>query len=266
MFHNSLTCDLPPVALTIAGSDPSGGAGLQADLRTFHQFGVYGTTVVTLITVQNTVRASRVEILDPRLVGEQLDAVLQDLPPGAIKTGALGSAAIVEVIASRSFACPLVIDPVMIGKHGARLIDADARASLRSLLLPRASLITPNLDEAAELAGMEVSDSDGMREAAKRIAVFGVPSVLIKGGHLEGDAVDVLWHGGVFSEYRSERLQTRHTHGTGCTYSAAITACLAQGFSIPEAVGKAKKFIHEAIRTAPGLGAGSGPLNFWASV
>jgi hydroxymethylpyrimidine/phosphomethylpyrimidine kinase len=256
---------MPPLALTIAGSDPGGGAGLQADLKTFHQFGVYGTTVVTLITVQNTLRASRVVSLDAGLVGEQVDAILQDLSPGAAKTGALGTAAIVEAVASRNLGCPLVIDPVMIGKHGARLMDADARSALRRLLLPRASLITPNLDEAAELAGIEVRDSDAMRDAAKRIAGFGVPSVLIKGGHLAGDAVDILWHGGIFSEYRSPRLETRHTHGTGCTFSAAITACLAQGLSIPDAVARAKNFIHEAIRTAPGLGGGSGPLNFWAA-
>ncbi len=192
-------CRPPAIALTIAGSDPSGGAGLQADLKTFHQFGVYGTTVVTLITVQNTVRTSRVEILDAGLVGEQIDAILEDLPPGAVKTGALGTAAIVEAVAGRNFDCPLVIDPVMIGKHRAHLMDADARSALRRLLLPQASLVTPNLDEAAELAGIEVRDSDSMRNAARRIADFGVPSVLIKGGHLVGDPVDILWHGGVFS-------------------------------------------------------------------
>jgi hydroxymethylpyrimidine/phosphomethylpyrimidine kinase len=256
---------LPRIALSIAGSDPSGGAGLQADLRTFHQFGVYGTTVVTLITVQNTVRASRVEALDAGLVGEQIDAVLEDLPPGAVKTGALGNAAIVEAVAGRDFDCPMVIDPVMIGKHGAHLMDADARSALRRLLLPRASLVTPNLDEAGELAGIEVRDPESMREAAKRIAGFGVQSVLVKGGHLEGDAVDILWDDGIFSEYRSPRMETRHTHGTGCTYSAAITACLAQGLALPDAVGQAKKFIREAIRTAPGLGGGSGPLNLWAN-
>jgi len=253
-----------PVALTIAGSDPGGGAGLQADLRTFHQFGVYGTTVVTLITVQNTVRASRVEMLDADLVGEQLDAVLEDLPPQAIKTGALGTAAIIEMVASRKFVCPLVIDPVMIGKHGGLLLDADACSALRRLLLPRAMLVTPNLDEAAELAGIEVRDTEAMREAAKRIADFGVGSVLVKGGHLEGDAVDILLSEGVFREFRTPRLATPHTHGTGCTYSAAITASLACGLSVPDAVGKAKAFVHEAIRTAPGLGAGSGPLNLFA--
>jgi hydroxymethylpyrimidine/phosphomethylpyrimidine kinase len=252
-------------ALTIAGSDPGGGAGLQADLKTFHQFGVYGTAVVTLVTVQNTVRTSRVETLDAALVGEQLDAVLEDLAPQAIKTGALGTAAIIEAIAGRSFACPLVVDPVMIGKHRARLLDADGRASLGRLLLPRAALITPNLDEAAELAGIPVHDVASMQEAAKRIAGLGARSVLVKGGHLQGDAVDVLWHDGEFSEFRSPRVQTRHTHGTGCTYSAAITACLARGYSMPDAVRRAKGFVHEAIRTAPGLGGGSGPLNFFAT-
>jgi hydroxymethylpyrimidine/phosphomethylpyrimidine kinase len=253
------------IALTIAGSDPGGGAGLQADLKTFHRFGVYGTSVVTLITVQNTVRTSRVETLDAGLVGEQLDAVLEDLAPQAIKTGALGSAAIVEAVASRKFACPLVVDPVMIGKRGARLIDLEARSALRRLLLPRATLVTPNLDEAAELAGMEVRDLHSMREAARRIAHLGARSVLVKGGHLnEGEAIDILWHDGNFTEFSAPRLDTRHTHGTGCTYSAAIAACLARGLSLPEAVAKAKDFVHEAIRTAPGLGAGSGPLNLFA--
>ncbi len=252
------------IAITIAGSDPSGGAGLQADLKTFHQFGVYGTSVVTLITVQNTISATRVETLDPVLVGEQFDAILNDLPPQAIKTGALGTASIIEAIAARKFEAPLVIDPVMIGKHGGKLLDTDAHSALRKLLIPRATLITPNLDEATELAGMEVHDPESMKEAAKRIAGLGARSVLIKGGHLEGDAIDLLWHENTFIEYRKPRLNTKHTHGTGCTYSAAITACLAKGDTVPEAVAKAKTFIHEAIRTAPGLGAGNGPLNLMA--
>lgn len=252
------------IALTIAGSDPGGGAGLQGDLKTFHQFGVYGTAVVTLITVQNTVRTSRVETLDALLVGEQLDAVLEDLAPQAIKTGALGTAAIVEAVASRKFSCPLVVDPVTIGKHGAPLMDAAARSSLKRLLLPRAALVTPNLSEASELAGIEVCDAESMREAARRIADLGVRSVLVKGGHLSGDSIDILWHNGVFTTFHSVRLQTRHTHGTGCAYSAAITACLAHGVSMVDAAGRAKIFVHEAIRSAPGLGAGSGPLNLFA--
>src|ERR1700733_2581138 len=203
-----------PIALTIAGSDPSGGAGIQADLKTFHQLHVYGTAAITLITVQNTTRVSRVEMLDPTLVAGQIDAVLEDLPPQAAKTGALGTAAIIEAVAACSIECPLVVDPVMISKHGVALMDSTARDALRRLLLPKAALVTPNLHEAAELAGMPVEDLDQMKEAAIRIG----RCVLIKGGHLDGDAVDLLYHDGVFTELRAERIDTRHTHGTGCTY------------------------------------------------
>jgi hydroxymethylpyrimidine/phosphomethylpyrimidine kinase len=248
-----------PIALTIAGSDPSGGAGIQADLKTFHQLHVYGTAAITLITVQNTTRVSRVEMLDPALVAGQIDAVLEDLPPQAAKTGALGTAAIIEAVAACSIECPLVVDPVMISKHGVALMDSMARDALRRLLMPKAALVTPNLQEAAELAGVPVEDLDQMREAAIRIG----RSVLIKGGHLDGDAVDLLYHDGVFTEMRADRIDTRHTHGTGCTYSAAITAFLARGFQMVEAVTHAKRFIDEAIRTNPGLGAGSGPVNHW---
>lgn len=255
---------MTPIALTIAGSDPGGGAGLQADLKTFQRFGVYGTAVVTLITVQNTVRMSRVETLDAELVGEQLDAVLEDLAPHAIKTGALGTAAIIEAVAGRKFECPLVVDPVTIGKHGMALMDGDARTALRRLLLPRAALVTPNLAEASEMAGIDVYDPETMRDAAKRIAGLGSRSVLVKGGHLEGDAIDILWHDGSFTELRLPRVMTRHTHGTGCTYSAAITAGLARGVSLVDAVQRAKNFVYSAIRSAPEIGAGSGPLNFGA--
>jgi len=237
------------IALTIAGSDPSGGAGIQADLKTFHQLGVYGTSAITLITVQNTRRVSRVEILDPDLVAEQIDAVLEDLPPNAVKTGALGNRAIIEVIASRKFNCPLVVDPVMLSSQGPALGP--------KMLVPNATLVTPNLYEASVLAGIEVATLDQMREAARRIG----PSVLVKGGHLHGEPVDILFHAGVFIEYPGTRIATRHTHGTGCTYSAAITAFLALGFTIPHAVGKAKRFIQAAIATAPGIGGGNGPVN-----
>ena len=253
-----------PVALTIAGSDPTGGAGLQADLKTFHRLGVYGTAAVTLITVQNTTRVSRVEPLDAGLVGEQIDAVLEDIPPYAIKTGALGTSAIVEAIASRQFLAPLVVDPVMLAGHGTRLLETDARAALENRLLPRAALVTPNLDEAAALAGIAVTNPREMREAAARIARLGVRSVLIKGGHLEGDPVDILFHRNSYTEFHEARVPGRHTHGTGCTYSAAITAFLARGFELEEAVRRAKAFLSAAIRTAPGLGAGVGPLNHWA--
>ena len=255
------------IALTIAGSDPSGGAGIQADLKTFHQLRVYGASVITLLTVQNTRRVSKVLPLGPDFVVEQLHAVLEDLPPAAAKTGALGTAALVEALA-RAFGettFPLVVDPVMISKHGAPLIDADARTALRDLLLPRATLVTPNLHEAAELAQMPVENLAQMRDAATRIATLGPAAVLVKGGHLEGDAVDILLHKGVFTEFRSRRFETLHTHGTGCTYSAAITAYLALGMALEDAVGAAKTFISEAIRTAPGLGSGCGPVNHWAA-
>lgn len=258
-----------PIALTIAGSDPGGGAGIQADLKTFHQLGVYGTTAITLITIQNTRGMSLVQTLDTAIVDGQIDAVLADLPPLAAKTGALGTAEIIEAVAARNLDFPLVVDPVMTGKHGT-LIDASARKALCELLIPRAALITPNLPEAVELTSRPVHNVDQMKEAARRIADLGARAVLIKGGHLEGagfedQTVDLLWCEGVFTEFPARRIHTRHTHGTGCTYSAAITAFLARGFPMPEAVTRAKRFIDEAIRTNPGLGAGAGPVNHWAA-
>ena len=249
-----------PVALTIAGSDPSGGAGIQADLKTFHQLGVYGTAAITLITVQNSTRLSRVEVLDAALLAEQIRAVLEDTPPKAIKTGALGNRAVIEAIAALTLPNPLVVDPVMIGKHGAHLMEGAAGFAV---LLSRATLVTPNLAEAAELAGIVVETPEQMREAALRIAGFGVKAVLVKGGHLRGDALDILLHNGVFTEYCGPRVETRHTHGTGCTYSAAITAFLARGCTLEDAVRRAKDFITKAIQTAPGLGSGAGPVNHW---
>lgn len=254
------------MALSIAGSDPSGGAGIQADLKTFHQFGVYGEAVIALLTVQNTRTVSRVEILDPSLVEEQLLAVLDDIAPNAVKTGALGNAAVVRRVAELAprFGCPLVVDPVMISKHGAPLIAEEARSALWGELLPRATLITPNLYEAAALTGLNVSTLAEMQEAARRMRDHTGAAILVKGGHLEGDAVDLLWDGANFREFHAERIDTVHTHGTGCTYSAAITALLALGTPLPEAVAQAKAFISEAIRTNPGLGSGCGPVNHHA--
>lgn len=255
-----------PVALTIAGSDPSGGAGIQADLKTFHQRGVYGASVITLVTVQNTQKVSAVEVLSGILVGDQLDAVLEDIPPQAAKTGALGNIEIVSLIAerARSFAFPLVVDPVMISKHGRPLMTEQARTGISELLLPNAFLVTPNLHEAGELAGMAVHDPASMREAAARIALRGPQAVLVKGGHLEGDAIDVLYWKGEIVEYRSPRISTIHTHGTGCTYSACITAELAKGRTLIDAIGIAKRYITKAIETNPGLGKGCGPVNHHA--
>lgn len=256
------------VALTIAGSDPSGGAGLQADLKTFHQFGIYGQAVVTLITVQNTRSVSRIEIMSPDLVEAQIAAVISDIRPQAAKTGALGNVPVVEAVAAmaRDLPFPLVVDPVMISKHGSRLISADAEESLKKQLLPYCFLITPNVPEAEALSGLRIRSADDMEEAAKRIAGLGARSVLIKGGHLEGSPVDVLYTGAHMHRYPGVRIATRHTHGTGCTYSAAITAGLAQSLSLEDAVRRAKRFIQAAIESAPGLGGGSGPVNHFATV
>lgn len=257
---------MKPVALTIAGSDPSGGAGIQADLKTFHQFGVYGEAAITLLTVQNTRNVFEVLCLEPRFVRAQVEAVVADIPPRAVKTGALGNAGIIEAVAelAAGLRAPLVVDPVMISKHGAPLIDPDARPVLQEKLLPRAALVTPNLHEAAALAGHEIRSAADMERAARRILERTGTAVLVKGGHLEGEAVDVLcWQGGI-RRYAAPRHETPHTHGTGCTYSAAITACLALGLELPDAVARAKRYITEAIRTNPGLGGGSGPVNHHA--
>lgn len=257
-----------PVALSIAGSDPGGGAGIQADLKTFHQFGVYGQAAITLITVQNTLGTQRVECLSADLVSAQIRAVLEDIPPQAVKTGALGRRDIIQAVAELAdeFALQLVVDPVIVSKHGPTLMDQEACRALLAALVPRSYLLTPNLPEAAALTGMPVRDITEMRQAAVRLSELGAKSVLVKGGHLAGDAVDVLLHQSRWYEYPARRIDTVHTHGTGCTYSAAITACLAKGLPVPEAVQCAKSYIQEAIRTNPGLGRGAGPVNHHAPV
>lgn len=256
----------PSIALTIAGSDPSGGAGIQADLKTFHQFQVYGEAVITLLTVQNSREVSRVQVMSPSLVADQIRAVTKDMPPVAAKTGALGNAAMLRQIAeeARHFRFPLVVDPVMISKHGAPLLAADAHQVLRDELLPHCFLVTPNLFEAGALVGEEIDSMEMMREAARKIADFGPKAVLIKGGHLREEARDLLFFAGDFHEYPSERIDTPHTHGTGCTFSAAIVACLARDIALPRAVAIAKRYITEAIRTNPGFGSGNGPVNHFA--
>jgi hydroxymethylpyrimidine/phosphomethylpyrimidine kinase len=260
-----------PVALTIAGSDASGGAGMQADLKTFHQFGVYGEAAITLITVQNTLGVERLECLDARLVADQIRAVISDIPPAAAKTGALGNAAIIHAIAelARDFSFPLVVDPVMVstpGLHGqgVALLAADGMEALKTFLLPHAFLLTPNLDEASLLVGGEVDDVAGMRQAAEQLGRLGPRAVLVKGGHLASEAIDILYYRGAWTEFASPRIRTRHTHGTGCTFSAAITASLASGHDLMEAVRRAKRYITEAIRNNPELGSGSGPLDHHA--
>lgn len=253
------------VALTIAGSDPSGGAGLQADLKTFHQHHVYGMAVVTLLTVQNTQEVSAVEVLPAALVRAQAEAVLRDIPPGAVKTGALGSAAIIEVVASLPLSTPLVVDPVMISKHGHALLAADAREALVKKLLPVTTLLTPNTHEAAALLGAPVETLAQAEAAARAIAALGPEAVLVKGGHLPGaQAVDVLFHDGHLTHFTAPRVDTKHTHGTGCTYSAAIAAHLARGETLHASISRAKHWLTEALKTAPGLGHGIGPVNHFA--
>jgi hydroxymethylpyrimidine/phosphomethylpyrimidine kinase len=259
---------MTPIALTIAGSDPSGGAGIQADLKTFHQRNVYGMSVLTLLTVQNTCSVDAVEPLAPGFVLAQLDSVLADLPPHAAKTGALGTCEIIEAIARRAahFSFPLVVDPVMISKHGALLLPEEAQKTLVRELLPHAALVTPNLYEASVLSGRQIKDPSSMESAAKDIAQLGPRAVLIKGGHLSGEATDLLYADGLFHLFSARRVETAHTHGTGCTYSAAITAELAKGVGLVAAIETAKRYITRAIETNPGLGRGVGPVNHNAQV
>ena len=256
------------IALTIAGSDSGGGAGIQADLKTFHRFGVFGTSVITAITAQNTVSVRDWSAVSLPLVAAQLDAVATDLRPNAVKTGMLADASVVGVVAEglREHAlAPYVLDPVMVATSGDPLVKEDAIRAIRDRLVPLATLVTPNLDEAAILVDSDVSNEEEMKDAARRLVVeFGAQAALVKGGHLLGnETVDVLYDGD-FHIVRHPRLETTSTHGTGSTLSAAIAANLALGSNLREAVNTALEFVHQAIATAPGLGSGHGPLNHFA--
>ncbi|MDB4949352.1 MAG: phosphomethylpyrimidine kinase [Gemmatimonadetes bacterium] len=255
----------PPIALTIAGSDSGGGAGIQADLKTFHAFGAFGTSVLTAVTAQNTLAVTAVHPIPADVVRAQLHAVLADLRPRALKTGMLATAPIVRLVADEVRARglrALVVDPVMVSTSGHRLLDAGAERALRDELLPLAALVTPNLDEAAILAGFPVTGEDAMRRAAETLVSGGAAAVLLKGGHLASDElVDVLYDGREWHEWRRPKLATRSTHGTGCTLSAAIAAGLAHGRPLREAVADALDYVQRAIAAAPGYGAGHGPLN-----
>ena len=255
-------------ALTIAGSDSGAGAGIQADLKTFAAHGVFGTSAITAITAQNTRGVMAFEAVTADLVTAQIEAVMADIPADAAKTGMLANAAIVEAVAAAvaDLEIPLlVVDPVMVAKSGDRLVDDDALGALRAELLPRAFLVTPNIPEAEALTGLELRTRADREEAARRIAAFGASAVLIKGGHLPGDEiVDLLYRGQTFTEYRQPRVHGRHTHGTGCTFAAALTAHLATGRRLEDAVPLAQRYVAGAIRSAPGLGAGHGPMDhFW---
>jgi hydroxymethylpyrimidine/phosphomethylpyrimidine kinase len=252
-------------ALTIAGSDPSGGAGIQADLKTFSRFRIYGMSVVTALTAQNTIGVDGVMEVPPPFVARQLDAVLMDIPVDAAKTGMLWSAATVEVVAQKMKEHQirnLVVDPVFASTSGAPLLDLEGIWVLCRKLLPLALVVTPNRREAEVLTGKKMASPDDIEEAALQIHAMGPQFVLIKGGHWTGkDATDVLFDGKEFTYLRADRLESRNTHGTGCVLSAAITAQLAAGKTAPEAVREAKSFITEAIKNGLSLGKGHGPCD-----
>lgn len=255
-------------ALTIAGSDSGGGAGIQADLKTFSALGVFGTSAITAVTAQNTLGVRAVATLDVDLIVAQIEAVLDDLGADAVKTGMLATSAITEAVAAvlaRRLRRPLVVDPVMFSKSRHRLLAADAVQTMVARLLPLAAVLTPNAPEAEALTGRPVRSEQDARDAARRLVDLGPRAVVVKGGHLDTpDVVDVLFDGTALFEARGPRHATRHTHGTGCTYAAAIAAFLARGETLPDAFVHARAYLDGAIRHAPSLGAGAGPVDhFW---
>jgi hydroxymethylpyrimidine/phosphomethylpyrimidine kinase len=259
-----------PIVLTIAGSDSGGGAGIQADLKTFQAFGAFGTTAITAVTVQNTLGVTGLHPIPIEVVRAQIAAVAEDLPPTALKSGMLATAPLVDAVAESISGWGLrnyVLDPVMVATSGDRLLAQDAEARVREALLPLAAVVTPNLDEAEILAGFPVRSPGEMRLAAAALVERGAGAALVKGGHLEGaEIVNVLYDGREWREWRTPKLESRHTHGTGCTLSAAIAAGLAHGRALPEAVEAALDFVRRAILGAPGLGRGHGPLNHLVGV
>ena len=253
-----------PVALTIAGSDSGGGAGIQADLKTFAALGVHGTSAITAITAQNTVAVTEILELPVAMVRAQIDAIVEDLGVQAAKTGMLSSAEIIETVAAAIQAHRignLVVDPVMVAKGGARLLREDAVDALRTRLLPLAAVLTPNLPEVEVLLGRRVTTLDERRQAARDLLALGPRAVVVKGGHAGGDAIDVYWDGATLEELPAERIATANTHGSGCVFSAAIAAGLAQGLDSLTAVRAAKEFITGAIELSLELGHGHGPVN-----
>ena len=254
-----------PVALTIAGSDSGGGAGIQADLKSFHAFGVFGTSALTAVTVQNTLGVTGVHAIPVDTVRAQIRAVAEDLRPAACKTGMLASAELVRAVAASIRELGLanyVLDPVMVATSGDRLLDLDAVRTVAEELVPLSALVTPNLDEATLLVGEPVEERDAMRRAAAALVEMGARAALLKGGHLRSEElVDILFDGREWHEWRRPRLETRSTHGTGCTLSAAVAAGLAHGRPLLRSVGDALDYVSRAMNAAPGLGAGHGPLN-----
>jgi len=251
-------------ALTIAGSDSGGGAGIQADLKTFAALGVYGTSAITAITAQNTRGVFAVQEIQPGVVAAQIDAVMDDIRPTAAKTGMLFSSRIIEAVADRVRArrlANLVVDPVMIAKSGDPLLQAEAVTALKEVLLPLALVVTPNLPEAETLVGKTITTDAEMRAAAEEIAGLGPRYVVIKGGHRPGDAIDLVYDGVDFQTLSAPRIETPHTHGTGCTFSAAITAGLAEGRDVVAAIQRAKEYLTGAIARGYPIGSGHSPVH-----
>lgn len=250
--------------LTIAGSDSSGGAGIQADLKTFSAIGTYGMSVITAITAQNTEGVFAVEELSREIIKKQIQVIFADIEPAAVKIGMVSSAEIIlDIVEMLKRYNPkyLVVDPVMISKSGYSLLKPEAKGNLIRYLIPMAYLITPNVPEAEEITGIEIKSLDDMKMVGEKILALGPKYVLMKGGHLEGDAIDVLIGKDVFEVYKSKRINKKNTHGTGCTISSAITAHLALGYDIKEAVALSKKYITEAIEHSFDIGHGVGPVN-----
>lgn len=255
-------------ALTIAGTDPSGGAGIQADLKTFQELEVYGMSVITAVVSQNTLGVKTFLDMPVELIESQIDAVFEDIPPDAVKTGMLSRSPVIELVAAKLKQYNVrhyVMDPVMVAKSGDPLLAEEARQTLVKALLPLCEVVTPNLPEAEVLLGREIRDLPAMRDAARRLVEeHGVKVAVVKGGHLTGEARDVIYDGSVMEELAAPKVETPHTHGTGCTFSAAICAQLAKGASPFEAVALAKRFITCAVRDTLGIGKGHGPTNHWA--
>jgi hydroxymethylpyrimidine/phosphomethylpyrimidine kinase len=252
--------------LVVAGSDSGGGAGLQADIKTLTAFGAYAMNAVTAVTAQDTNGVHAIHAVPAAFVRRQIDCVLADIGADVVKTGMLGDADVIEAVAAALDQChpriPLIVDPVMIAKGGASLLADDALAHLKRRLLPLASLLTPNLPEAEALTGQKITDEADMRAAAAALLTLGGPAILLKGGHLPGaDVVDVLATADGISVFRARRIESRHTHGTGCTLASAIAAGLAQGMALHDAVYRARDYVRQAIAAAPGVGHGHGPLN-----
>ena len=256
-----------PSALTIAGTDPSGGAGIQADLKTFQELKSYGMSVITSVVSQNTTGVQDVYHLPTSVIETQLDSVLDDMDVHAFKTGMIADREMMEVIRekTKNLGIPYVMDPVMVTTSGDTLIEEDARDFLRDELLPLTTVVTPNIPEAEYLLNRKIEHVEDMKKAAKDIVTeFGVEAALIKGGHIKGDATDFLYDGNELHTFSADRVDTKHTHGTGCTLSAAITAYISQGYSLEGAVDNAKKYVTLAIQHSLALGNGSGPTNHWA--